>query len=104
MCVNGGCVAGPGTPGGLGNFCQANTECLSNQCVSDTTGDSFCVESCETSQAGSCPSGFGCLQTTATTGVCWPVEESGCCSTGGSPAGPILLGLGLLALVLRRRR
>jgi hypothetical protein len=104
VCVNGGCVAGPGTPGGLGNFCQANTECLSNQCVSDTAGESFCVETCETAQSGSCPSGFSCLQTTATTGVCWPVEASGCCSTGGSPAGPILLGVGLLALVLRRRR
>jgi len=103
VCVMGGCVAGPGAPGGLGNFCQANTECLSNHCVEDSAGDSFCVEDCDLT-AGSCPSGFLCVQATDASGVCWPSEDTGCCDTSGSSSGPALLGLGVLALVLRPRR
>ncbi|MEO8701699.1 MAG: Ig-like domain-containing protein [Kofleriaceae bacterium] len=102
VCVMGGCVAGPDTPGGLGNFCQANTECLSNQCVADSAGDRFCTEPCDLS-AGSCPSGFSCIAAGAA-GVCWPDEDGGCCETGGSGGGPAMLGLGVLALVVRRRR
>jgi MYXO-CTERM domain-containing protein len=103
VCVMGGCVPGPGATGGLGNFCQANTECLSNQCIADTSGDRFCVEQCDLS-AGSCPSGFTCLAIGAG-GVCWPTDNGGCCETGRSSGeAPALLGLGVLALVARRRR
>lgn len=103
VCVMGGCVAGPDAPGGLGAFCQANTECISNQCVADAAGERFCVESCDLSP-GSCPSGFACIEAGAS-GVCWPSEESGCCSTTSGATLPAwLFGLGVLALVLRRRR
>jgi hypothetical protein len=102
VCVMGGCVAGPATPGGLGYSCQSSTECLSGQCVADNTGGKFCVESCDLSP-GSCPSGFFCLQA-GDAGVCWASEDSGCCETGHSPAGPLLLGVGVLALALRRKR
>ena len=102
VCVMGGCVSGPSLPGGLGVFCQADTECLSGSCVADNTGTKACVEACDLS-AGSCPDGFTCLQSSADAGVCWRDDSGGCCDAGGSPAGPTLLGFGVLALTLRRR-
>ena len=55
--------------------------------------------------SNSCPSGFGCLSA-GTSGVCWPGADngsSGGCNTGGD-GGPVLLGLGLVALVITRRK
>jgi hypothetical protein len=107
VCVMGGCLPGPEVSGGLGHTCQANTECLSGQCLTDSnSGDHFCVEGCDLAVAGSCPSGFSCIAA-GPTGVCWPDEVSGCCDTGvrnRTPVGAMLLGLGLVVLVLRRRR
>jgi hypothetical protein len=102
VCVMGQCVPGPDVPGGLGSFCQANTECLSQQCVSDSTGHMACVEPCEV-RAGTCPENFSCIQG-GEAGVCWQTGQAGCCDAGGQPTGPLLLGLGVVALVLRRRR
>lgn len=102
-CVDGRCVAGPGVDGGLGDSCASNTECASNQCGSDTEGNSFCVESCDPAK-NACPSGFGCLATGAS-GVCWPgAGDGGGCSAGGDGGGFALLGLGLGALLVTRRR
>ena len=104
VCVMGGCVAGPGVPGGLGSFCQANTECLSGACLADSTGNRHCTEACDATIPGSCPSDFACLAAGAG-GVCWPSEQGGCCSAGGSNGVPsALLALGLFALVVRVRR
>jgi len=106
VCVQGLCVAGPDAPGGLGHFCQADTECLSEKCTTDgATGDRFCTTGCDLSE-GSCPSGFACIQTGASDGLCWPSEDTGCCEAGprGGAGGPILLGFGIVVLVLRRRR
>ncbi|MBX3159146.1 MAG: hypothetical protein KF773_24470 [Deltaproteobacteria bacterium] len=100
VCVMGVCLAGPGEPGGMGNFCQAPTECISNQCLADTTGNMYCVEGCDGS-SGSCPDGFSCL---ASANVCWPAADSGCCQSNGSATGPTLFGLGVLAALIRRRR
>jgi MYXO-CTERM domain-containing protein len=103
VCVMGVCVPGPDTPGGLGSFCTGNTECLSNQCIGDQAGTMLCVEQCDLSP-GSCPESFSCLPAGAA-GVCWQTDDGGCCDAGGgSPAGPALLGLGVLALLARRRR
>jgi hypothetical protein len=103
-CVMGVCVAGPNQPGGLGHTCNANTECLSNRCVSDATGDSQCVESCAPGQDTTCPSEFSCIDDGAGGGVCWHTGGGGCCDAGSGPSGPALLGLGLAAIVFRRRR
>ncbi|MDX2092748.1 MAG: Ig-like domain-containing protein [Kofleriaceae bacterium] len=103
VCVMGVCVPGPEQPGGIGGPCNANTECLSNRCVADSTGIMQCVESCDLS-AGSCPEDFSCVATGADMGVCWQTGDGGCCDAGGSPAGSSLLGLGIVALLLRRRR
>jgi MYXO-CTERM domain-containing protein len=105
VCVMGLCVVGPDAPGGLGTACQGSSECLSDNCVMDTGGAGYCVEACDLS-AGSCPSGFDCIAA-GTGGVCFPGPDAGCCDTGvrgTSPMGPVLLALGLGALVLRRRR
>lgn len=103
-CVMGVCLPGPDQPGGLGRDCDANTECLSNRCVSDSTGESACVESCDMNDDASCPDEFSCIEDGTGGGVCWHTGGGGCCETGSSPAGPALLGLGLFAVVFRRRR
>jgi hypothetical protein len=104
-CVGGRCVPGSGVQGGLGSVCTDNTGCASGQCGSDGAGHRYCVEPCAPATAGSCPSNFDCLASGAT-GVCWPAANNGGgggCATD-APAGPLLFGLGLAALILRRRR
>ena len=104
VCVQGNCVPGPSATGGLGHVCQADTECESDRCLSDSSGDRACVESCDLS-AGSCPSGFGCLAIGGGGGVCWPDDAAGCCSSSrSSGSAPIVLGLGVFALLVGRRR
>jgi MYXO-CTERM domain-containing protein len=106
VCVSGSCVAGPGVPGGLGDFCQVDTECLSGRCLADTAGNRACVEACDINNAGSCPNDFACIAAGAA-GVCWPSEGGGClgCASAGSGAAwPVLFGLGILVLATRRRR
>jgi hypothetical protein len=53
-----------------------------------------------------CPSGFGCLQTTPSAGVCWPGLNGGggggCSSDGGH--GTMVLGLAFAALLIKRKR
>ncbi len=101
VCVQGVCVAGPEQPGGLGNSCQASTECLSEQCVQSTEGG-FCVETCDLSP-GSCPSGFDCVPG-GNAGVCFPQPEGGCCDSRSNPTGAALFALGFGVLWFRRRR
>jgi hypothetical protein len=103
VCVEGVCLPGPDEPGGLGAICQSETECLSHRC--EDAGEPFkhCVEECGPDNPGSCPSEFKCLAAGAT-GVCWPSPGGGCCDAGTAPQGSILLGLGLGALLVRRRR
>ncbi len=103
VCVEGVCVPGPDEPGGLGAICQQDTECLSHRC--EDAGDQFkhCVEDCTVGNAASCPSEFSCIAAGAA-GVCWPSPGGGCCDAGTAPQGSILLGLGIGALLVRRRR
>lgn len=105
-CVERGCVAGPGTTGGLGEACEGDGDCASGLCLVDGE-DKHCVESC-TLDAATCPDDFTCRDFEGS-GVCWPADGGGgggggCASSngGGNPA-VILLGLGV-ALVLSRRR
>jgi MYXO-CTERM domain-containing protein len=100
VCVMGACVPGPSVPGGLGDTCSANDECLDLQCVEAEGGAQYCVEACDGS-AESCPSGFQCLEGG---NVCWPVPEAGCCSSGADPRGALVISFGVLGFVLRRRR
>jgi uncharacterized protein (TIGR03382 family) len=105
VCSMGTCIGGSGTPGGLGSPCMTNGDCSSNQCASDSTGQKYCVVSCNPAMSG-CPSGFGCVATGGTNGVCWPNGDNGKggCSTSGGD-GAFLLALGALgALLITRRR
>ena len=107
VCVNGTCVPGPGTTGGLGSTCTDNSSCASGSCGDDGTGNKYCVTACDPATSGACPSGFGCL-VSGTSGVCWPGADSGGgggCSTSGSGSSTLMLvGLGLGAVLLTRKR
>lgn len=103
VCLDGHCVAGPGTDGGLGSTCAANADCASGQCANDGN-NGYCVEGCDPAADG-CPSGFACEETAPGAGVCWPASgEGGGCSTGDDNHGMLLLVLGLVAIVITRKR
>ncbi|MDQ3339556.1 MAG: Ig-like domain-containing protein [Myxococcota bacterium] len=104
VCVAGVCVPGPDAAGGLGYECSASTECISRSCVKDGGSFGHCTEACNPAVEGVCPSGFDCIDAGGGAGVCWPGASGGCCDAGGSGKGAALLGFGVLALVLRRRR
>ncbi len=104
-CVDGRCVAGEGTTGGLGSPCAKNEECKSGQCGSDGQGNSYCVENCDPAANG-CPSGFGCIMSGAS-GVCWPGagdDGGGCSANTDGRGGLAMFGLGFAALLITRRR
>lgn len=106
-CLGGYCLPGADTPGGLGSPCTANEQCITNSCGSDGVNQ-LCTGACDMTTSGEtvCPDGFSCYATGGTGGVCWPSEEeSGCCSTSTKTAPlHVLFGLGIFALVIRRRR
>ena len=104
-CVQGTCVAGPGTPGGLGSPCMNNPDCASQECASDSSGTKYCVEPCNPAMNG-CPSGFGCVSTTGTMGVCWPGADhgGGGCTTGNGDGAVILALAALVAMLITRKR
>jgi hypothetical protein len=100
-CVDGRCVD-IGGDGGLGSSCTMNTDCISNQCASDGT-QMVCVETCNPTNSGNCPSGFGCVASGGN-GVCWPGADNGGsgCNAGAAQGG--LLCLGLAMWITRRKR
>jgi hypothetical protein len=102
VCVEGQCISGPDVPGGLGSVCQTDNECLSHICADGGEALHRCVAGCDLGTAGACPSDFTCLSAGAT-GVCW-MSGGGCCDAGPGPQGPLVLALGVVAIVLRRRR
>ena len=96
-CIGGRCVAGPGTPGGLGETCAAASDCVSYLCAT-ADGAAYCAEAC---QPGQCPGGFGCRSDGHGGGVCWPgIDDRGGCAAGGGDGG----AGALLALALFARR
>jgi len=105
VCVEGVCIPGPGEPGGIGSICQKDTECLSHQCADAGESHNYCVESCSLNNPDSCPGSFDCISAGAMGGVCWPSGDGGCCdSGGGTPHGPLLLGLGVMLVLVRRKK
>ena len=105
VCVDGRCVPGQNTPGGLGSTCNSPDECISGLCATKD-GENRCVESCDLN-ANACPNDFACLSNGAGGGLCWP-DPGGClgCSTDGrpDPTLPIFAGLLVGFLLVRRRR
>ncbi len=105
VCLQGRCVLGGGSQGGLGTTCEGNANCSSGQCAGDGAGTQLCVEACDPALDG-CPSGFECLGDTGAA-VCWPATSEGICNVGTNGSGkaaPTFLLLGIAALWITRRR
>ena len=84
-----------------GESCTANEACAGGLCA-QTSGGGFCTQTCDIS-ASTCPADFDCSDIGGQT-VCVPAEGGCGCSGGGNP-GPLgLLGLGVMGMLLGRRR
>lgn len=103
VCFDNRCIAAPFGPRGLGTSCTTGEDCDSNVC-GEGPGGKLCTDSCAVGVDATCPDGFTCLGSSGAAGACWPEEDGGCCGTGRHAAPTALLGIGLVALVLRRRR
>jgi len=102
VCFQAQCIAQPFTDGGLGATCTGPGDCDTGQCANGDGGE-LCTAVCAVGQAGACPSDFECLATGNGQGVCWP-NGGGCCDAGGHGGPTMMLGIGLVAFVLRRRQ
>jgi hypothetical protein len=106
-CFAHNCIAEPFSPTGLGTLCSTSADCESAQCAQSSQDGNRCSLTCSVGEAGSCPSGFECLQANGNVGACWPEDEGGCCDAGGiGSAGPgaMVLALGVVIGLGRRRR
>jgi V8-like Glu-specific endopeptidase len=104
VCFAHSCIAAPFGPNGLGTVCKTAADCDSAICAVSSQDGSRCSLACSPSDSTTCPDGFECLKSSTSAGACWPVAGGGCCDAGpGSPASA-LVGLGAVALGLRRRR
>jgi hypothetical protein len=113
-CLSGVCLPGPSIVGGLGATCATDADCFVGSCASD--GDKkYCTAPCDAEK--SCPNKFSCLDTSATSSVCWPTsgDGGGGCAVvssnsdiGGGTGSGALVALGSAMFVgvcmLRRRR
>ena len=105
-CFNHSCMVAPFAPTGIGTVCTGNGSCDSNECAAGPGSDKLCVSSCTVADATTCPGGFDCLDTGGGGGACWPSTSGGggCCDAGDHGMSTMLVGIGLVALGLRRRR
>lgn len=104
VCFAHSCIAQPFGPTGIGTVCNTAADCDSAICAVSSQDGKRCSLTCSPSDPGTCPDGFECLKSSTSVGACWPVPGGGCCDAGpGSPA-TALVGLGAVALGLRRRR
>jgi uncharacterized protein (TIGR03382 family) len=100
-CYDRRCIAPPFTPTGVGSDCTIDSDCDSGICNRSFEGR-HCTEICTVGGAA-CPEGFACFPVSGTSGSCLASVDGGC-DAGGRGAPGMLLGIGLLALLLRRRR
>ena len=104
ICYQQRCIVTPLEGSGIGTSCAANAECDSNMCFEGADGRA-CTEPCDAGDRMSCPAGLECLEVEAGQGgTCWAIPDGGCCDASGQGAPALLLGGGVIALVLRRRR
>jgi hypothetical protein len=104
-CEDGRCFWDPPV-GDLGEECGFTQFCKSELCASVDSGESRCSQPCVVGTADSCPAGYECLASSASTGVCWPEGDAagGCCSASSGALAQSGLFAVLLGLVLGRRR
>jgi MYXO-CTERM domain-containing protein len=98
------CIAEPFGPNGIGTACTSAADCDSSVCAQSSRDGNRCSLTCSVSDDSSCPGGFECLRATGDVGACWPAD-GGCCDAGGA-GGPttMVAAIGLVAVVLRRKR
>lgn len=109
LCEQGRCYWEPPV-GEVGDECTYKQFCKNELCVAIDSGEQRCSQDCVQGIADSCPEGFTCLENgNFGGGVCWPGSPSeggncGCSSSGELPVSGTLFGLGVLGLIVRRRR
>lgn len=95
------------TPTGqLGEACEYNQYCISEQCI-ETSEGSVCSQGCVVGVADSCPETYYCEGTPGSTGFCLTeFVDEGCpnCSSGGNGRATMVMAFGVLGLLLRKRR
>lgn len=104
VCFAHACIAQPFGPNGIGSVCNTAADCDSALCAVSSQDGKRCSLTCSPSDPSSCPDGFECLKSTTSVGACWPVPGGGCCDAGPGSTATALVGLGAVALGLRRRR
>lgn len=100
----GQCVAGPGSPGGLGSPCDnGQAMCVAGtMCGNSPDGDSVCTRPCSSDD---CPSGFDCVTDDTGAGACFEAAAGGGCNAGGSGSIPgAILALLVLGFLSVRKR
>jgi hypothetical protein len=98
------CIVTPFQPMGLGSTCTTGTDCDSGMCAANG-GAMQCSMACTVGSAETCPAGLDCLGASSGAGACWAsVDDSGCCDSSGAGAPTMLLGIGLVGVLWRRRR
>lgn len=107
-CEAGKCFWDP-PAGEIGDECTYQQFCKAGLCAGVEGGESRCSQNCVQGIADSCPDGFTCLENgDPGSGLCWPSSEletgCGCASNGELPVTSAIFGLGLMALLRRRRR
>ena len=101
-CVDGGCRTAAGT-GAVGDACATDGDCASKLCVRDDESG-VCTAWCYPEVIG-CDDGFACRGADDEgLGCLVPVDEGGCCSTGGRPDGAAVLVAAVAAMLTARRR
>lgn len=77
--INGICFLYPArdapSKGSFGSFCEYNSDCKSNICVS-VQDSGICSQVCSLSEAGSCPSGYKCYEATDNNYYCFPGDNT----------------------------
>jgi hypothetical protein len=103
-CFQSVCIVTPFQPMGLGSTCTGGSDCDSGTCASGNGGEK-CTTTCTMGSADSCPASFSCVPATGTSGICWPSSDTGgCCDASGASGKTSVIGVAIVAMVLRRRR
>jgi hypothetical protein len=105
-CDAGKCFWDPPT-GELGVDCTYNEFCVSGLCAGTDT-KTICTQTCIVGSTDACPTGYDCVATSASMGICFPPDSGGCCSVDHDTGHAVWVHIGLgglvIGLVLRRRR
>jgi hypothetical protein len=103
-CEAGKCFWDPPS-GVVGDECTYPQFCLSGICQG-TAELKICTQTCVVGLADACPMNLECIATSGASGICFPVEESGCCSTTNrkTPWAPFLFAGVVLGFIIFRRR